>query len=61
MIEEKVGYIKLNEFTKQASDNVKSAFENLKRQNMQYLILDLRGNGGGLLLEAVNIVNLFCG
>ncbi|MEE1225789.1 MAG: S41 family peptidase [Bacteroidales bacterium] len=59
MIEEKVGYIKLNEFTKQASDNVKSAFENLKRQNMQYLILDLRGNGGGLLLEAVNIVNLF--
>ena len=59
MIEKKVGYIKLNEFTKQASDNVKSAFENLKRQNMQYLILDLRGNGGGLLQEAVNIVNLF--
>ena len=59
MIDEAVGYIKLNEFTKQASDNVKNAFENLKRQNMQYLILDLRGNGGGLLQEAVNIVNLF--
>ena len=38
MIDKEVGYIKLNEFTKQASDNVKNAFENLKRQNMQYLI-----------------------
>lgn len=59
MIKENVGYIKLNEFTKEAAKNVQNAFENLKRQNMQYLILDLRGNGGGLLQEAVNIVNLF--
>lgn len=59
MIDKEVGYIKLNEFTKEASKNVQDAFENLKRQNMQYLILDLRGNGGGLLQEAVNIVNLF--
>ncbi len=59
MIKEDIGYIKLNEFTKDAAKHVQEAFENLKRQNMQYLILDLRGNGGGLLQEAVNIVNLF--
>lgn len=59
MIDSVVGYIKLNEFTKEASKHVQEAFENLKRQNMQYLIFDLRGNGGGLLQEAVNIVNLF--
>lgn len=59
MIDKEVGYIKLDEFTKEASKNVQNAFESLKRQNMQYLILDLRGNGGGLLQEAVNIVNLF--
>lgn len=59
MIDSVVGYIKLNEFTKEAAKHVQEAFENLKRQNMQYLIFDLRGNGGGLLQEAVNIVNLF--
>ncbi|MBO5844497.1 MAG: S41 family peptidase [Bacteroidales bacterium] len=59
MIDSVIGYIKLNEFTKEASKHVQEAFENLKRQNMQYLIFDLRGNGGGLLQEAVNIVNLF--
>ena len=59
MIDSVVGYIKLNEFTKKAAKHVQEAFESLKRQNMQYLILDLRGNGGGLLQEAVNIVNLF--
>lgn len=59
MLDEKIGYIKLNEFTQNAAKNVQDAFENLKRQNMQYLVLDLRGNGGGLLQEAVGIVNLF--
>lgn len=59
MIDSVVGYIKLNEFTKEAAKHIQEAFENLKRQNMQYLIFDLRGNGGGLLQEAVNIVNLF--
>jgi carboxyl-terminal processing protease len=59
MIDKEVGYIKLNEFTKEAAKHVQEAFENLKRQNMQYLVLDLRGNGGGLLQEAVSIVNLF--
>lgn len=55
----KTGYIKLNGFTQTASAEVRSAFLDLKKQNMQQLILDLRGNGGGLLREAINIVNFF--
>lgn len=54
-----IGYIKLNEFTKNATNNVLSAFNTLKKQGINGLILDLRGNGGGLLNEAVDIVNIF--
>ncbi len=54
-----IGYIKLNEFTKNAANNVLSAFSTLKKQGINGLILDLRGNGGGLLNEAVDIVNIF--
>jgi len=54
-----VGYIRLDQFTENASLEVKNAFQKLKEEGMQELILDLRGNGGGLLSEAVNIVNLF--
>lgn len=56
-----IGYIKLNEFTQNASKEVASAFGKLKAEkpDMQGVILDLRGNGGGLLNEAVDIVNLF--
>lgn len=55
-----VGYIKLNSFTETASAQVKNAYEELKKQGeLKSLILDLRGNGGGLLREAVNIVNFF--
>ncbi len=57
--DETTGYIKLTGFTQTASSEVKSAFQDLKRKNMQRLILDLRGNGGGLLREAINIVNFF--
>ncbi|MBQ9254892.1 MAG: S41 family peptidase [Bacteroidales bacterium] len=53
------GYIKLNEFTKNAAQNVLAAFNSLKKQGINSLILDLRGNGGGLLNEAVDIVNIF--
>ncbi len=53
------GYIKLDGFTQTASTEVKDAFLNLQKQNIDGLILDLRGNGGGLLREAVSIVNLF--
>jgi carboxyl-terminal processing protease len=55
----KVGYIKLNAFTQTASADVRSAMKELKDQGASKLILDLRGNGGGLLREAVSIVNLF--
>jgi carboxyl-terminal processing protease len=59
LIEGKVGYIKLNSFTQTAASDVEKAFTELKSKGMTELILDLRGNGGGLLIEAVKIVNLF--
>jgi carboxyl-terminal processing protease len=59
IVKDGVGYIKLNSFTQTASVDVEKAFTDLKSQGMQELILDLRGNGGGLLIEAVKIVNLF--
>jgi carboxyl-terminal processing protease len=55
----KVGYIKLNSFTETASQEVRNAFKELKDQGAQKMVLDLRGNGGGLLREAINIVNLW--
>ncbi|HYG50614.1 MAG TPA: S41 family peptidase, partial [Flavobacteriales bacterium] len=59
MIDNEIGYIKLNSFTQSASSEVKDAFIKLKAKGMKKLIFDLRGNGGGLLNEAVRIVNLF--
>lgn len=59
LLENNVGYIKLDEFTQTASDDVKNSFNSLKGKGMNKLILDLRGNGGGLLNEAVKIVNFF--
>jgi carboxyl-terminal processing protease len=54
-----VGYIKLNSFTQTASEEVKKAFLDLKEKGMTQLVFDLRENGGGLLIEAVKIVNFF--
>lgn len=59
LLPDKTGYISLNGFTESASGAVKSAFDDLKSQGMTHLVIDLRGNGGGLLREAVNIVNFF--
>ena len=59
LLENNVGYIKLDEFTQTASEDVKTSFNTLKGKGMDKLILDLRGNGGGLLNEAVKIVNFF--
>ncbi len=54
------GYIKLTGFTQDAGKEVKEALLKLKEKDkITSLILDLRGNGGGLLQEAVNIVNIF--
>ncbi len=57
--ESKTGYILLEGFTQTAASEVREAFLNLKKQDISSLILDLRGNGGGLLREAVSIVNFF--
>lgn len=59
MLNETVGYVKLNSFTQTAAADVKKAYEELKSKGMTELVLDLRGNGGGLLIEAVKIVNFF--
>ncbi|TAL63178.1 MAG: S41 family peptidase [Bacteroidetes bacterium] len=61
MIDSKTGYIRFTNFTQNCIDNVKNAVVSLKESNAQQIILDLRGNPGGLLTEAVEIVNLFVG
>ena len=59
MLNDHIGYIKLISFTQTASQEVKTAFLDLKSKGMTELVFDLRGNGGGLLIEAVRIVNMF--
>ncbi|MEP2770960.1 MAG: S41 family peptidase [Fulvivirga sp.] len=59
MAADDVGYIKLTEFTMEAGKEVANAVEDLKEKGADKIILDLRGNPGGLLLEAVNITNVF--
>ncbi|MFM7079880.1 MAG: S41 family peptidase, partial [Bacteroidota bacterium] len=60
MLDDQVGYIKLTGFTENASQEVKTALLDLKnKNNAKSIVLDLRGNPGGLLNEAVDIVNLF--
>jgi carboxyl-terminal processing protease len=61
MLDSKTGYIRFTNFTQDCIEDVKTAFNSLKTNNPQQIILDLRGNPGGLLTEAVEIVNLFVG
>ena len=58
-IDDKTGYIVLSRFNQKASLETKEALEQLKREGAERIVLDLRGNPGGLLNEAVNICNLF--
>ena len=58
-LDDMTGYIKLGDFTTNASSEVRNALIDLKAQGVQRLVLDLRDNPGGLLNEAVEIVNLF--
>lgn len=58
-IDAKTGYIVLSQFNSKASKETKEALEQLKRDGAERIVLDLRGNPGGLLNEAVNICNLF--
>lgn len=58
MLDKEVGYIKLVSFTQTASTEFTKAFKDLKENyGMKRLVFDLRGNGGGLLIQAVEIVN----
>ncbi|MEN8731216.1 MAG: S41 family peptidase [Bacteroidia bacterium] len=59
IIENQIGYIQLTRFTPNAGKEVKDALTHLKGQGAQKIVLDLRNNGGGLLHEAINIVNVF--
>lgn len=59
MVDKNIGYIRLGSFTKNASKEVKNAFTDLKEEGAQGVILDLRGNPGGLLNESVEIANIW--
>lgn len=59
MMENNTGYIHFSSFTNGSSNRVKESLQELKIKGAEKLILDLRGNGGGILDEAVNIVNFF--
>lgn len=59
MVDDKTGYVVLRQFNEKASAETINAIRSLKTQGAKRLILDLRGNPGGLLNEAVNIVNIF--
>lgn len=59
MIDDEIGYIKFTEFTPNGYKNVKKALQKLQKEGASGIILDLRGNLGGLLKEAVDISNLF--
>ncbi len=58
-IDDKTGYIVLSAFNRKTTQETKAALEKLKADGAQRIILDLRGNPGGLLNEAVNVCNLF--
>jgi carboxyl-terminal processing protease len=59
MVDGNMGYIKLDKFLENSSDEVTNALTEIKKNNPNGIILDLRSNGGGILQEAVKIVNLF--
>mgnify|MGYP001229169582 CR=1 FL=1 len=59
LLENNIGYVKLRSFTRNCSNDLKNAILKLKEQSATSLILDLRGNPGGLLNESVKIANFF--
>ena len=59
IINDDIGYFHFGSFTSKSSDRVEETVKDLKRKGAKSLIMDLRGNGGGILDEAVDIVNLF--
>jgi len=59
MVDGNMGYIKLDKFLENSAEEVTNALVSIKKNNPNGIILDLRSNGGGILQEAVKIVNLF--
>ena len=59
VIDGDVGYILHNDFSEDCSQDLLAAFEALKKEGITSLIIDLRGNGGGILQEAVKILSMF--
>ena len=59
MVDSAAGYIKLNKFSETTYKEFMQAMENLQKQGMKSLVLDLRGNGGGLLNQAISIADEF--
>lgn len=58
-IEDNIGYVKLNEFTQNVGREIRNAVKDMIKKGATSIVLDLRGNPGGLLIEAVNICNVF--
>ena len=59
VLDDKVGYLHYSGFTNGSSNRVKETVLDLKKKGAESLVIDLRGNGGGILDEAVNVVNFF--
>lgn len=59
MINEEVGYIQLKDFSATAASEIKQAYDEMKDEGLKKLVLDLRGNPGGLLQQSVEICNFF--
>ncbi|MER3497937.1 MAG: carboxyl-terminal protease [Chitinophagaceae bacterium] len=59
MIDKTTGFIKLNKFSESTYEEFMQALENLQKQGLKKLILDLRGNGGGFMNEAIEIADEF--
>ena len=59
MLDDETGYILVEKFTEGVAQTMRDCARSLKKKGMKRLVIDLRGNGGGLLSEAVNMVGLF--
>ncbi|MBO7071564.1 MAG: S41 family peptidase [Bacteroidales bacterium] len=59
MLDDETGYILVEKFTEGVAQTMRDCARSLQRKGMKRLVIDLRGNGGGLLGEAVNMVGLF--
>ncbi|MFI2741587.1 S41 family peptidase [Zhouia sp. PK063] len=59
MVDKETGYIVLSKFNRKASEETENALKALKEKGAKRIVLDLRDNPGGLLVEAINVCNLF--